>query len=109
MFAALCFASAGCGESTCQRAQRINRDLNTKASRGGCDAQQAPFIEENCEATARACTREDLGKLDDAFECFEDVQCEPFKEAEYSSNVAGCRPPLTGLSDDCALAAPALP
>lgn len=93
----------GCGETFCQRAERTNLELSKKASRGGCQAPPVPFDTNNCDNELLQCSGDDVRRMTDAMDCLDRVQCEPFKEADFESNVRACLGPLDEVSFDCGI------
>lgn len=99
--------ASGCGETTCQRAERINSDLVIKASRGRCDYTSQPFETHACAQYVGGCSEDDLRRLEDTFDCLERLECQTYKEAQFVESYEGCIVPLNDLSADCRVANPA--
>lgn len=91
---------AGCGESLCQRANRVGKALNNKGA--PCVSGSTPVDVETCEQTSKQCTQADVEGIGRVLRCYEMMgNCAPENREAWVAQLRGCQDLLSPGSSAC--------
>jgi hypothetical protein len=93
---------SGCGETICQKAERVTKSLNTKT--GSCFPLSTVPNVATCETTSKTCSDEDVKGIHRMLDCFDKLpSCNPDAPSEFERAVSACQDELGEGSSTCLL------